>query len=67
MSTERITQRLVDAYQLIEFSENILEDIERCPFEEIPRLLSFVRKNLRDALKYINEAEKELDAMEVRG
>ena len=63
MSAKRITDNLVSAYTLLDFSERILEDIERCPFEEIPRVLSFVRKNLRDAAKLISDAEAEFDAM----
>ena len=63
MSAEKITNNLVSAYQLIDFSERILEDIDRVPLEEIPRIISFVRKNLRDAAKLISDAEKELDEM----
>jgi len=63
MSAEKISSALADAYRLVVLSEGLLGDIGHCPFEDVPRLLSFIRKNLREAAKLINDAEAEFDSM----
>ena len=60
---EKISSALADAYQLLDLSMDILENIEHVPLSELPKVLSFVRKNIRDAMGLINSAEAEFDEM----
>jgi len=66
MSTEKITNALVDAFSLLDFSEKLLDEIETAPLAELPRIVSMLKKNVRDAKKLISDAEAELDGL-VRG
>ena len=61
VAVEKVTNALVDAYQLLDLSERLIEELESAPLSELPRLLSFLKKNVRDARKLINDAEAELD------
>jgi len=63
MSAERITDNLVDAYQLLDLSERLLDELESAPLNELPRLLQFLKKNIRDAKHLISDAEMEFDAL----
>ncbi|MBO8180258.1 MAG: hypothetical protein H0Z19_07240 [Archaeoglobus sp.] len=63
MSTEHITIALTDAFSLLDFSERLLDEIETAPLSELPRIVSLLRKNLRDAKALINDAEAEFDSI----
>ena len=63
MSTERITTALADAFSLLDFSERLLDEIEAAPLSELPRIITIVKKNIRDAKKLISDAEAEFDDM----
>jgi len=66
MSAERITNNLVDAFSLLDLSEKLLDEIEEAPLSELPRLLQFLKKNIRDSKHLISDAEMEFDAL-IRG
>ncbi len=40
---------LSNIYSLLDFSEKLLDDIENQPLSELPRIITILRKNLRDA------------------
>ena len=63
MGLEKTQEKLTDAYQLLDFSERLLDDVEKAPLSELPRLLNLLRKNLRDAKNLINDAEAEIDSV----
>jgi len=64
MSTERITDLLVEAFSLLDFSERIVSElIELCNDNDSYRLLKLLEANIRDAKKYVNDAEVEFDSM----
>jgi len=60
---EKITNALVDALSLLDFSEKLLDEIETAPLAELPRIVSMLKKNVRDAKKLISDAEAELDGL----
>ena len=60
---EKITNALVDAFSLLDFSEKLLDEIETAPLAELPRIVSMLKKNIRDAKKLISDAEAELDGL----
>ena len=53
--------KLTDAFSLLDFSERLLDDIDNQPLSELFRTLQLVRKNIRDAMNLINDAEAEID------
>ena len=61
MSLRDAQSKLADAYQLLDFSERLLDDIEEAPLGDLPRLVSLLRKNIRDVKNLVNDAEAEID------
>lgn len=61
MSLVPVQEKLADAYQLLDFSEKLLDDIESAPLSDLPRILQLLRKNIRDAKALINDAEATID------
>lgn len=53
--------KLADAYQLLTFSEELLNDVEKVPLSELPRLIQLLHKNIRDAKDLVNDAEAKID------
>ncbi len=63
MSALRVSSLLANAYQLLDFSERLLDGIENQSLSELPRILQLLRKNIRDVKNIINDAEREFDEM----
>jgi len=61
MSLRDAQAKLVDAYRLLDFSEELLDDIEGAPLSELPRVINLLMKNIRDAKNLINDAEAKID------
>ncbi|MBO8180864.1 MAG: hypothetical protein H0Z19_10400 [Archaeoglobus sp.] len=57
----KANERLADAFSLLDLSERLLDEIETAPLGELPRIISLLKKNVRDAKALINDAEAELD------
>ena len=63
MALVEAQEKLADAYQLLDFSEKLLDDIENQPLSELFRTLQLLRKNIRDAKGLLNDAEAEIDSV----
>ena len=61
MGLEKTQEKLTDVYQLLDFSERLLDNIEKAPLSELPRIVQLLRKNLRDAKNLVNDAEAGID------
>ena len=61
MTLHDAQSKLADAFSLLDFSERLLDDIESAPLSELPRIISLLKKNLRDARALVNDAEAKID------
>ena len=63
MSVEEVQSNLADAYALLSATDRVLFNIDSVSLRRLEEALTFVRRNIEDAMSLINDAEAELDEM----